>query len=332
MQDHGASDRDPSTDGRVRRAKLRFGQELKTYPNVTGVGVGYRIVGRQRRDEICLRVYVRTKVPESALAPDEILPKAVDGVSVDVIEADWWAMAPNLTIAERQSRHPLEVYAGVSIGGLRVTAGTLGAAVSDLGSGELLLLSNWHVLCGDYDCRPGEPIIQPGVYDGGLPDDGIAHVKTFAINEDVDAACATVSPARYLLRDLAGLPGFRGIATATRGMRIWKSGRTTGVTTGVVEDIDADVEVSGYPEGIREFRDQIIAVTDGDTPIVRGGDSGSLVVNGDELAVGLLFGGERKSGSYFIANHISAVISNLAIELPPQQTHVEATPAVTAIG
>jgi hypothetical protein len=317
-------------DDRVRRAKLRFGHELKTYPNVTGVGVGYRVVGRERRDEICLRVYVRRKVPESELTPDEILPKTVDGVSVDVIEADWWTMAPNLTLPERQSRRPLDVPAGVSIGGLRVTAGTLGAAVSDIGSGELLLLSNWHVLCGDFDCRAGEPIIQPGVYDGGLPNDGIAHLRTFAINEDVDAACATVSPARYVLRDLAGLPGFRGIGTATRGMRIWKSGRTTGVTTGLVEDVDADVDVGGYPDGVREFRDQIIAATEDDTPIVRGGDSGSLVVDGNELAVGLLFGGERKSGSYLIANHISAVISALAIELPSQQTHVEAAPAVTA--
>ena len=330
MRGRGGSDREPPTSDHVRRAKLRFGQDLKSYPNVSGVGIGFRVVGRERRDEICLRVYVRRKVPESELAPDEILPKTVDGVTVDVIEADWWTMAPDLTLPERQTRRPLEVPAGVSIGGLRVTAGTLGAAISDIGSGELLLLSNWHVLCGDFECRSGESVIQPGVYDGGLSSDGIGHIRTFVLNEDVDAACATISTERFVLRDLAGLPGFRGVSSARLGTRMWKSGRTTGVTTGIVEDVAADVEVGGYPDGVREFRDQIIAATEDDTPIVRGGDSGSLVVDDDQYAVGLLFGGERYTGAYLIANHISAVIDALAIELPSQQTHVEAAPALTA--
>lgn len=330
MHGQRTPDPEPTTTDRVLRAKLRFGDKLKAYPNVSGVGVGYRVVGRQRRDEICLRVYVRRKVPASELAPDEILPKAVDGVIVDVIEADWWTMAPDLSLPERQARRALEVPGGVSVGGLRVTAGTLGAAVSDVGSGELLLLSNWHVLCGDFECRVGEPVIQPGVYDGGLSSDEIGHLRTFAINEDVDAACATVGSARYVLRDLAGLPSLRGIGSATLGTRIWKSGRTTGVTTGLVDDVAADVDVGGYPDGVREFRDQIIAASEDDTPIVRGGDSGSLVVDDNAYAVGLLFGGERKNGAYLIANHISAVIDALAIELPSRQTHVEAAPAVTA--
>ncbi len=322
------SEAESAATDRVRRAKQQFGDQLKAYPNVSGVGVGYRVVGGVRRDEICLRVYVRKKVPEAELAPGEILPKAVNGVTVDVIEADWRALASDLSLPERRERRPLDVPGGVSIGGLRVTAGTLGAAVSDVGSGELLLLSNWHVLCGDVACRAGEVIIQPGVFDGGRPGDVIAHLRAFVINEHVDAACATVSIERFVLRDLAGLPGVRGIGAAIVGMRVWKSGRTTGVTTGLVEDVSADVDVA-YGDGVRRFRDQIIAASDDDTPIALGGDSGSLVIDGSQRAVGLLFAGEP-NGSYFIANHIFAVLDALGIELPSQETHVEGASGVAA--
>jgi hypothetical protein len=308
---------------RARRAKKAFGEGLRGYPNVTGVGVGYRVVSGVRRDEICLRVYVRRKVAEAHLSPEEILPRSVNGVTVDVIEAEWWAMAPDLTLPERRGRHPIVVPAGVSVGGLRVTAGTLGALVSDIGSGEQLLLSNWHVLCGDAECRAGEVIIQPGVFDGGLQTDAIAYLRTFALTEKVDAACATVGVERYVLRDIAGLPGVRDVGSAAVGMRVWKSGRTTGVTTGIVEDVSADVDVGGYPDGTQGFRDQIIVAQDDSLPIVRGGDSGSLVVDDSQRAVGLLFGGERRSGAYFIANHIAEVIDALGIEVPCQVAQLE---------
>jgi hypothetical protein len=293
------------------------------YANVTGVGVGFREVAGVRRAEVCIRVYVSRKLPRTELSRRDLLPRAVDGVLVDVIEAEFHTMAADLSLSMRRTRHPIEVPGGVSVGGLRVTAGTLGASVSDLGNGAQLVLSNWHVLCGDLACSAGDVIIQPGVYDGGQIGDAIGYVHTFALTEDVDAACAAVNLDRYVLRDIAGLPGFRGVGAARLGSRIWKSGRTTGVTTGIVDDIAADVTVGGYPGGARTFRDQMIASGDDDRQIVAGGDSGSLVVDDDGYAVGLLFGGEVPSGTYFIANQIAAVIEALDIELPVQQTHVE---------
>jgi hypothetical protein len=49
-------------------------------PNVTAVGVG------QRRGEEVIKVFVKQKVPEAALRPEEIVPKLLEGFEVDVEE------------------------------------------------------------------------------------------------------------------------------------------------------------------------------------------------------------------------------------------------------
>jgi hypothetical protein len=53
---------------------------LMKLPNVTGIGTGRR----SGRDVI--KVFVTRKVSESALQPDEIVPKSLDGVETDVEE------------------------------------------------------------------------------------------------------------------------------------------------------------------------------------------------------------------------------------------------------
>ena len=58
------------------------------YPNVTAVDVGFRQKGGilQEDSDICLLVWVKKKLPESDLV--KLLPKEIDGVSVDVLEGD----------------------------------------------------------------------------------------------------------------------------------------------------------------------------------------------------------------------------------------------------
>lgn len=41
-------------------------------------------------------------------------------------------------------------------------------------------------------------------------------------------------------------------------MHVRKSGRTTGVTEGNIDDVSGDVDIGGYPDGTREFRNQIL--------------------------------------------------------------------------
>jgi len=303
-------------EDRVREIKERYAARLMQYPNVTGVGVGFKLVNGQQTNEVSVRVYVRRKLPESQLRAAEILPRILDGVTLDVVEGEFIFMqdgAPPLPFAQRVSRHFPFLTPGVSVGGLRVTAGTLGAAVYDGQGGGQLLLSNWHVLCGSSDCAQGEEIVQPGVFDGGAaPKDTVAVLERFAHTDRVDAAVATVNGQRFLRDAIPGIGLVRSIGRATLGMRVRKSGRTTGVTRGVVDDVSADVNVEGLL-----FRDQISVVREGEDVIVLGGDSGSLVVNEQNLAVGLLFAG-RTDGSRWIANQIQDVVDALQIRFTPE--------------
>jgi hypothetical protein len=312
-----AVQRGTSEEKRVREAKERHSARLMQYPNVTGVGVGLRVVGGRRTDEVCVRVYVRRKVPEAQLSPADLLPRTVDGATVDVIEGDFVYMqdgAPALPLEERVMRHFPFLTPGVSVGGLRVTAGTLGAAVYDAAEGgQQLLLSNWHVLCGDPACERGEAIVQPGTFDGGAaPRDTVAVLHRFAHTDRVDAAVAFVNGERFLRDAIPGIGLLRGVGGASLGTRARKSGRTTGLTSGTVEDVSADVTVSG-----KLFLDQIVVTRDGNDPIVQGGDSGSLVVDEHDLAVGLLFGGAI-DGSLWIANHVQDVMDALHIRFTPE--------------
>ncbi len=67
----------------VRQAHL---SELLTKANVVGVGVGLRQRGGSRTDEVALVVLVRRKVPGHQLAPEDRIPRLLDGVPVDVQE------------------------------------------------------------------------------------------------------------------------------------------------------------------------------------------------------------------------------------------------------
>jgi hypothetical protein len=316
-------------ESQIREVKERNAARLRAYPNVTGVGVGLRIVGGKLTDEPCVRVYVRRKLPEAELPKDGVLPHSVDGITVDVVEGDFVLMqdgAAPLSFELRVSRHFPFLTPGISVGGLRVSAGTLGAAVYDLAGGGQLLLSNWHVLCGDPDCLPGEEIVQPGVFDGGeAPADTVGALARFADTNRVDAAVAAINGHRFLRDAIPGIGLVRGATGGGLGMRVRKSGRTTGVTTGIVDDVSADVVVSG-----KQFFGQISVVPEDGEVIVRGGDSGSLVVDEQNMAVGLLFGG-RRDGKRIIANQIQDVVDALGIRFTPEPSPLHVTAILSAV-
>src|SRR5207249_9572076 len=88
-----------------------------------------------------------------------------------------------------------------------------------------------------------------------------------------DAAIAEPIETRLVAPDILGIGHVRGTKEPDIGMRVRKSGRTTGVTAGRITAIDAVVEVDyGGPSAI--FREQIVSDLSSE-----GGDSGSLVVD-----------------------------------------------------
>jgi hypothetical protein len=104
------------------------------------------------------------------------------------------------------------------------------------------------------------------------------------------------------------------------GMKVSKFGRTTGLTRGRITAFELDNVPLDFKElGEVRFDGQIEIEGAGTGPFSRGGDSGSLIVDGRLRAIGLLFaggdtGGKNGKGLTY-ACPISAVLEALDAEL-----------------
>jgi hypothetical protein len=70
----------------VSDVQAQYGPQIMSLPHVVGIGIGYRKRQNRATDELALVVMVDQKVPETLLAQNDIVPKTLDGVPVDVQE------------------------------------------------------------------------------------------------------------------------------------------------------------------------------------------------------------------------------------------------------
>jgi hypothetical protein len=283
------------------------------FENILGVGLGQKVSEGQETGEPCVSVYVMAKAAKRSVAPAALVPARVGGVATDVV-------AVGELVAQPYRGRYRPAPAGVSIGHVAVTAGTLGALVKR--GRKRFVLSNNHVLANSNAAQPGDAVVQPGPYDGGKdPKDRIARLTEFvpirfggSAANLVDAAIAEPLQAKLVKRDSVwyGRPGATP-APAELNLLVRKSGRTTQNTRGRVSGLNASVRVSYGPSGVALFRNQILIVSLTSQPFSQGGDSGSLIVtDAGKRPVGLLFAG---SASHTIASPIQAVLSALAVKL-----------------
>jgi hypothetical protein len=225
----------------------------------------------------------------------------------------------------RDRLRPLRM--GTSVGHSAITAGTLGAFV-ELANGATAMLSNNHVLANENLAKIGDPILQPGPFDGGTAVDQVARLSAFARlsrrrRNSIDAAVAKIEDGVELsFRNIPGIGRLIGqgempqIADLVR-----KTGRTTGTREGRVTAIEIDNLVVGYDIGDIIFDGQIEIEGTGNRGFSDGGDSGSLIVDGGRQAVALLFAGSNQGGSngrgLTYANAIDVVLSKLSVRLLP---------------
>ncbi len=158
----------------VRKAWSSFGK----LPNVVGVGLGLKEKDNKRTNKLATVVYVTQKVAKGELATRDIVPKQIKGLETDVVEVGHIKFLQSRTDRLRPAQP------GMSIGHLKITAGTFGALVKDAKTNEPLILSNNHILANasngeDDRASIGDPIMQPGPYDGGGSDDIIGHLLRF---------------------------------------------------------------------------------------------------------------------------------------------------------
>ena len=211
---------------------------------------------------------------------------------------------------------------GVSIGSPYLTASTLGAKVIDNETNAEMILGLWSSLAGSTDSQIGDPIWQPGKLDGGTSEDSFATLTRFILGP-YDAAVATLNGERQVSTEtLEGL----AILCATEpklGMRVWKSGRTTGYTEGFIDGIEMTTIIN-YGGDIGTIRlSKVIRIvplpdSDDDVDISAGGDSGSIWVDAESgMAVGLHFAGNvGNTPEHALAFDINPVIQELDVHFP----------------
>jgi hypothetical protein len=300
-------------------AQARHTAALMRIPGVVGTAVGLLPNG-----EAVVRLYLEH--PNVAGLPD-----VLDGVAVSRQVTGRIMARSDPTLKLR----PAPV--GYSVGHPAITAGTIGARVVNPSTLSVFLLSNNHVLANSNDATLGDPILQPGPFDGGVAADQIATLFAFkAIDfagggNTMDAALASTTlsvlsnstptddgygvPNAQVFND-ANSDGLFDNRNALLNLPVQKYGRTTKLTHGTITGINATLNICYEVLFIfcvkqATFVDQVViepGVFSG------GGDSGSLIVT-DDLnlnPVGLLFAG---SETQTIANRIDLVLNHFGVRI-----------------
>ena len=141
--------------------------------NVVSVGCGYKFKNGKRTEEICIVVGVAEKLPQISLFAADVIPTAVDGVTIDVVETGKFKSLQELDPTKKHR----PAIPGTSIGHKKITTGTFGCVVEK--SGAKLILSNNHVLANSNDAKVGDDIYQPGPIDNGTFADKIGTLFDF---------------------------------------------------------------------------------------------------------------------------------------------------------
>lgn len=86
MSDAESGDSAEACVARANEARVAHEAELLGKANVVGVGVGLRQRRGKPTGKVAVVVLVQRKVARTRLAPEDVLPREIDGIPVDVQE------------------------------------------------------------------------------------------------------------------------------------------------------------------------------------------------------------------------------------------------------
>src|SRR6266567_2798538 len=262
-------------------AEEKFLNSEKPHPNVVGIGTGVKWKDGKPTGEPAVLVLVTHKVGKETLSKGELIPAKVGTMQTDVLAIGYPIAGNDAVIdagAETLAKRLRPARGGYSVGHKNITAGTIATCVYDIlpGGGtnppvhgvgippKYYILSNNHVLANVNAGLVGDAVLQPGPYDGGTdPADRIATLTRFVP--------ITMNPPTPLAQH-------NNLVDCA-------------IAEGQFDDLNREVYWNGYGGGqVARLREQIVT-----TNMSAGGDSGSLVLTLDNLAVGLLFAGSATS-------------------------------------
>lgn len=304
---------------------------LLRYPGVLHVGVGIKEKLGRLTDELCFRVYVDRKLPESSLRVRDRLPRKLFGAKVDVLEKGHFFLTAVPDSAKYNSlRGGVQIRNEFLSGNDLNGVGTIGClARTNDAANKLVGLSASHVLldglagnptpsgvgteighptwikcccCCSYD-EIGDVLLSSAA--GGL-DCGIVELDSDASSK------VAIDATENLIEEIGTI---LGVAQAVCYEVVRKRGAATRLTSGVVVDV--------LYEGTKILINPCTEYPNFCEP----GDSGAVIVNSANKVVGLLIGASRTEANKGVANHIQPVLSTLNIKIAGQGA---STPGLTA--
>ena len=218
------------------------GETFLREDNISSVGIGYKLKDGKPTKEISIQFTVDSKIePEGLDALGTIpIPKSfvINGVEVttDVLERSFEAsyLPVSETVENNRKTRIDPVVPGVSISNTNGTAGTIACFVFDRATGTPYVLSNWHVLNGPTG-QIGDGIVQPGPFDDNRVQ--LNHLGTLVrshLGTAGDCAISSLEGRGFKPEILELNVRLEELGEPELGDKVIKSGRTTGVTHGVV--------------------------------------------------------------------------------------------------
>lgn len=284
--------------------KNKISQEYIEKYGLTGVGIGNKISGGIIVAQQSIVFFVKKKLPISEISAGQMLPLKLEGFNCDVVEIG------EVKASQWYSYKIRPAVPGISLGHYLITAGTFGSVVYK--GDQKYILSNNHVLANENECVLGDPIYQPGPCDGGKPADTIAYLDSFIpLANGINADCALAKITDNSLVSDLGIDGFLADRWGDPevGQRIYKTGRSSGPTSGLVVYTHADTYCT-YRTGVFLIKDCFFTQV-----MIYGGDSGSLGRFNKNTAAGLAF---ASSISFSCFNYISNVVAALGFNFQPR--------------
>ncbi|HTY52408.1 MAG TPA: hypothetical protein VMB35_04380 [Methanomicrobiales archaeon] len=317
--------------------------DLLERENVVATGIGYKVRGGERTGTLSIVCSVVEKVAGARLAGNALIPPQVGGIPTDVVETgviralqartDRWRPAPGgVSIGHK------DITAGTLGCLVKDDAGTYilsnnhVLANSNAGSpGDAILqpgpidggknpadriaeLARFVTIAFPEPAPPSDCPIGNGVASvanlfaravGSTT--RLQAVRPLAAENQVDAALARPVNIADVRNDILEIGTITGVKQGELRMAVRKSGRTSGLTSGEIQQVDVTVDVDYGSGRTARFTDQLLAGA-----MSQGGDSGSAVLDTSNNLVGLLFAGSDTST---IFNRIENVFSALQVHL-----------------
>lgn len=285
------------------------------FENIVGVGVAERVTNHHLTGELAVSFYVIHKVPRDEIDRNALIPPYWEGFRTDVIESGQFLPQTRDRRPEQwRYRPPLP---GVSLGHADGMTGTFGfLAIKDH---DIYAVSSNHVFSRGEGCATGDLVLQPGLADDGTLEDYFADVALWVPLQQgtdnlIDAAGAWICN-QDALSDVLNIGRVGKIPYTTRRNRVvCKCGRATGVSYGVVWDVDNTSQLPHrQPDGTTmhaRMVDQILVVGS-QRQFSEEGDSGALVIDFcTRQPIGIVCGGGRK---FTVVNKITHVLNGLGV-------------------